>query len=119
MGACALGEAGDGDAGGGGVAVQVVQGGQAGRARGEGDVVLGEQVAGVFDGGGDGVGGGAEEGGEHVQRPAQAGAGDGGGGVSRAGGGVWCRSPGKPGGGRARACCGARGWGGVVFAPRG
>src|SRR5258708_1413226 len=93
MGVCALVQAGDGDAGGFGVAVQVVQGGEAGRAGGEGDVVLREQVAGVLDGGADGVGGDAEQAGQGVQRQAEAGA--------RA----WGRGGGAEGGG-----CG--GWGG-------
>src|SRR5258708_27417393 len=90
MGVCALVQAGDGDAGGFGVAVQVVQGGEAGRAGGEGDVVLREQVAGVLDGGDDGVGGDAEQAGQDVQRQAEAGAhegcgGPGGGGESMGG----------------------------------
>src|SRR5260370_28467808 len=100
MGVCAVVQAGDGDAGGFGVAVQVVQGGEAGRAGGEGDVVLREQVAGVLDGGADGVGGDAEQAGQDVQRPAEAGAPDGG----REGGG----GGGVPGGGRAAGAAGGR-----------
>src|SRR5258707_4993894 len=103
MGVCALVQAGDGDAGGFGVAVQVVQGGEAGRAGGEGDVVLREQVAGVLDGGADGVGGDAEQAGQDVQRQAEAGAHEGGGGVG-GGGGV-------SGGGGGAAAGGGRGAG--------
>src|SRR5258708_9083379 len=103
MGVCALVQAGDGDAGGFGVAVQVVQGGEAGRAGGEGDVVLREQVAGVLDGGADGVGGDAEQAGQDVQRQAEAGAHEGGGELG-GGGELW-----GGGGGAAAGVAGGRG----------
>src|SRR5260370_21080855 len=109
MGVCAVVQAGDGDAGGFGVAVQVVQGGEAGRAGGEGDVVLREQVAGVLDGGADGVGGDAEQAGQDVQRQGEAGAAGGGGGGG-GGGGVWGGGGGAgAGGGGRRGGGGARG----------
>ena len=79
MGVCAHWGAGDGDAGGGGVSVQVVQGGEACGPGGDGDVVPGEQVAGVLDGGAEGGGVDAEQVGQDVQRQAEAGAREGGG----------------------------------------
>src|SRR5260370_18109137 len=119
MGVCALVQAGDGDAGGFGVAVQVVQGGEAGRAGGEGDVVLREQVAGVLDGGADGVGGDAEQAGQDVQRQAEAGAHEGGG---ELGGGGGVRGGGggpAAGGGRGAGGGGAPGGGAGGVPPRG
>src|SRR5258708_7113233 len=94
MGVCALVQAGDGDAGGFGVAVQVVQGGEAGRAGGGGGVVRRGQGS-----GGPVVGGGRGRGG--------------------AGWRVWFRWPGRRCGVGARASCSSRRCARVIFRPRG
>src|SRR5258708_14112122 len=63
MGVCALREAGDGDAGGGGVAAEAVEAGEPGRAGRDGDGLLAELFGGLGGGVGGGRGGGGGGGG--------------------------------------------------------